>query len=177
MLTQINSSDVNQISYDNKTPKNNSKKNEGSSEILTESKEKKREIKEKKVIEEDKQNNVPNINLSPSPEIKEMPALTHSKNISNWAMNSMKIKRKREMKKAKKLRKQEKCDKLKTSLDASENIVNGSINQTQGLSDELKNLINKSDENSVVKSFTIQCKWDILIQYINNNLLGEETID
>lgn len=64
--------------------------------------------------------------------------------------------------KAKRARKKQKSDLLKTSLDYSENIINGYLNTTQESNDELLNLINKSDENSVVKSFTIQCTWEKL---------------
>lgn len=124
----------------------------------------KRKHKRQKLNEEDKQEDEEGSNEHTTSNNNANIESTQYNNVSKWAMNSVqsiqkfdKKQKKLEIKNAKKLRKQEKSDQLKSSLNVSEKIVvNGKLDQTQDCSDELQNLISKSDENSVVKSFTIQ---------------------
>jgi len=65
----------------------------------------------------------------------------------------------------------------KGSLDIQETLAANLITPKPDSDDELQNLINKSDGNSGVKSFTILCTWAKLTKYIKNNLVHEESTD
>lgn len=82
--------------------------------------------------------------------------------MSKWAVNSLKNSQKTrkklnkaKLKEAKKLRKEQKSNELMNSLSTSNNIINGNLSDKNDWNSDLQRMLSKSEENSVVKSFTL----------------------
>lgn len=66
-------------------------------------------------------------------------------------------------------------DKLKNSINVSQNIVNGSLSLNKGSLNELQSVINKSKDNSVVKSFTVLSTMDEITQYTKGMMTNDNS--